>query len=63
MVTAGRISGLVIQALRYLGKSSVGLETINKLKRRLSQKDKKQLWRDISFAPAWISEVIRKITQ
>ncbi|HPN88742.1 MAG TPA: DUF6088 family protein [Candidatus Omnitrophota bacterium] len=63
MVTAGRISGLVIQALRYLGKDSVDHVTINKLKRCLSQKDKKQLFRDISLAPAWISEVIRKIAQ
>lgn len=61
MAVAGRISGLVIQALRYLGKDSVDSEMINKLKRRLSQKDKEQLLRDISCAPAWIGAIFRKM--
>ncbi|MGB3058070.1 MAG: DUF6088 family protein, partial [Candidatus Omnitrophota bacterium] len=40
MATAGRISGLVIQALRYLKKNNVDSAIIAKLKRRLSGEDK-----------------------
>ncbi len=63
MATSGRISGLVIQALRSLGKVNVDQEMINKLKKRLSQKDKDQLLRDISCAPAWIGEIFRKMVK
>lgn len=61
MAASGRISGLVIQALRYLGKANVDPEVINKLKKRLSQKDKDQLLKDIACAPGWIGRIFRKI--
>jgi len=63
MAASGRISGLVIQALRYLGKVNVDSQTINKLKKRLSRKDKDQLLRDISCAPAWIGEIFRRMVK
>jgi len=63
MAAAGRISGLAIQALRYLGKNSMDPEMVNKLKRRLTQKDKEQLLRDISCAPAWIGRIFRKMVE
>jgi len=63
MAAAGRISGLVIQALRNLGKGNVDDEVINKLKRRLSQKDKEQLLKDISCAPEWIGAIFRKMME
>ena len=37
------ISGSVIQALRYLGKDHVTEETVQRLDRRLSPDDRKQL--------------------
>lgn len=60
-MAAGRTSGLVIQALRYLGKTNVDSETINKLKKRLSREDKEQLLKDIACAPAWIGRIFRKM--
>lgn len=62
MMTAGRMSGLVIQALRYLGKENVNDETIDKLKNKLNEKDYDLLVNDIKLAPAWIASIIRKIT-
>lgn len=59
--TSGRISGLVIQALRHLGKEHVDIHTIKKLQRRLSKHDKQQLIRDIRYTSAWIGEIIRKL--
>lgn len=61
MATAGRISGLVIQALRYLKQSNVDATIIARLKRRLSDEDKSTLMNDIRYAPAWIGDIFRKI--
>src|SRR5579872_4493331 len=54
MAAAGRISGLVIQGLKYLGRSHVTMQRIAPLKRLLSEKDRKQLSHDVSLAPAWM---------
>jgi Family of unknown function (DUF6088) len=61
MATAGRISGTVIQALRWLGKRHVTSDTIAALRRRLSDADRQQLLQDIRYAPTWIADVIRGV--
>jgi len=61
MATAGRISGLVIQALRHLGRRYVDDEIIARLDRRLSDDDRQQLLKDVRFAPAWIADILRQI--
>ena len=63
MITAKRVSGLVIQALRHLGKHHVGDKIIAILKKRLSQDDKRQLMSDIRYAPAWIGTVFRQLQE
>jgi hypothetical protein len=63
MATAGRVSGMVIQALRYLGRSHVTEDTISRLDRRLSQSDRKKLMKDISYAPAWIGAIMRRLAE
>jgi hypothetical protein len=60
MATAGRISGTVIQALRWLGPRNIDDNVIATLKRKLSKRDKKQLMEDIRFAPTWAIEIIRQ---
>jgi hypothetical protein len=61
MATAGRISGLVIQALRYLKQVNIDSAVIVKLKRRLSDGDKNTLMNDIRYAPSWIGNIFRSI--
>jgi hypothetical protein len=63
MATAGRISGLVIQALRYIGQRHIDESTINILRKRLSGEEKKQLLQDIRYAPAWIANIFRRVAQ
>jgi hypothetical protein len=63
MATAGRTSGLVIQALRYIGIQHIDDSILTKLRGCLSAKEKKQLLRDIRYAPAWIAAVIRRIAK
>ncbi|MBW1852011.1 MAG: hypothetical protein JRJ15_11380 [Deltaproteobacteria bacterium] len=61
MAMSGRIGGLVIQALRHLGRHHVDDEVIARLDRRLNADDRKQLLKDIRFAPAWIADIMRKL--
>ena len=63
MATAGRISGLVIQALRYLGKAYVDDEIIRKLERRLDGAACDQLMKDIRYAPVWIADIFRLLAE
>jgi len=61
MATAGTVSGVVIQALRYLGKAHVTDDTVKRLGRRLSVDDRKQLLKDLAYAPAWIANIMRRL--
>lgn len=63
MATAGSISGVVIQALRWTKKEYVDEKIINTLKRRLSSKDKEQLINDIRYAPVWIGDIFRRLQE
>ena len=63
MATAGRISGTVIQALRWLGQRHIDDQTTDALKQRLNSKDKAQLMKDIHYAPIWIAQVIRALAE
>ena len=57
MATAGSISGLVIQALKYIGRKNIDEFFIHTLNKRLSDDDKKQLIKDYKYAPAWIADI------
>lgn len=61
MATAGRTSGLVIQALRHLGRKHVDDAVFAILQKRLNDDDKKQLLQDLRYPPAWIAAIIRKL--
>ncbi len=61
MATAGKISGLVIHALRYIGRAQVDDAVIAQLDRILNKKAKSQLMKDIHHAPAWIADIIRAL--
>ena len=63
MATAGRTSGLVIQALRHIGQRHVDDAVMNALKSRLTDDDKNQLQKDFQYAPAWIANIMRNITK
>ncbi len=61
MATAGKISGTVIQALRWLGKRHVDDTVVKKLQNTLDKNAKRQLMKDIRHAPAWIADIIRQL--
>jgi hypothetical protein len=61
MAAAGRASGLVIQALRHVGKANVSLDRVSHLRDLLTSKDRKQLIADLPLAPAWMYPFLRAI--
>ena len=61
MATAGRSSGLVIQTLRHLGRKNIDQKIIARLDRCLNDDARKQMMKDIRYAPAWIADIIRKL--
>jgi hypothetical protein len=54
---------LVVQALRYLGKESVGTREIDKLRDSLSPAEKRKLVKDARFGVDWIYEVAKRIAE
>ncbi len=61
VAAAGRTSGLVLTALRYLGKPHVTPERIAHLRKTLSAADRRQLLTDLPSAPAWLHPHLRAI--
>lgn len=54
MATAERLSGLIIQAFRFLGKDHITSERITMLRSKLPLKERRGLIRDLKLAPAWM---------
>ncbi len=62
MSTAGRKSGTVIQALRYLGQDQVNDQVGAIIARQLSSAERLALQKDHIHAPAWIADFLHPIT-
>ncbi|MDF0664514.1 MAG: DUF6088 family protein [Nitrospira sp.] len=61
MDVAGRVSALVLQALRYVGKAGVTPEKIARLRSVLHKRDRADLARALAHAPAWMKPVLHQI--
>ena len=63
MAAAGRLSGLLIQALRELGKEHVTQERRDHLKMTLPANKRHDLLKDLRLAPAWMHPIIRELAE
>lgn len=54
-------TALVIQALKALDREHISENTINKLKDRLTKKEKEKMLKEARIATSWIYEYIKKI--
>lgn len=63
MATAGRTSGTIIQALRHLGQDQVDDQALAILRRNLAHSDRSTILKDLMHAPAWIAEILRRLTE
>jgi hypothetical protein len=61
LAAIGEISGLVIQALRTLGKDNVSENDIKKIREFLLREEPLRLQHDIRLAPAWIREIMKAV--
>lgn len=61
MRPGNKVSILVIQALRFLGKERIEKNIIDHLRRQLSDSDRKKLLKDVRYMEDWIWEVVRRI--
>ena len=59
--TRTQIGGLIIQALRYLGKDHVGDREYTILRKRVPAEARKEMLTDIRRAPVWIANIMRKL--
>ncbi len=63
MAAAGRLSGLLIQALRALGEEHVTRERREHLKRTIPAGKRRELLKDIRLAPAWMHPIFRELAR
>lgn len=63
MAAAGRLSGLLIQAFRELGKDHITPERIAHLKKKLPLDKRRQITKDIKLAPAWMRQLFLEIAE
>lgn len=63
MAMAGRLSGLLVQAFRELGKENITAERLEHLKRILPIDKRQELLKDIRLAPEWMHSIFRKLAE
>lgn len=61
MAAAGRLSGLLMQAFRHLGKEHITQERMEHLKHTLPAKEREKLLKDLRLAPAWMHPLFREL--
>jgi len=60
LLAKGKISRLVIQALKEIGNGKVSEEEEKKIIDLLKKEDEKDLKHDIALAPVWIQKIMKK---
>lgn len=63
MAAAGRLSGLLMQAFRSLGRHHITRQRLAHLKRTLPTKERKQLIKDLPLAPTWMHPFFRELAE
>jgi hypothetical protein len=61
MATAGRTSGILIQALRHIGIDQIDEQVIAILSRHITAADHSSLRKDLVHAPAWIADLLPQL--
>ncbi len=61
MEAAGRLIGLLIQALRELGQEHVTQQRRDHLKRTIPADKRRELLKDLRLAPAWMHPIFREL--
>ena len=59
MIGAGTKAGLILHALRQIGKDNVTDEMVVRIKSQIEEKDIKQIKKQLQYAPAWVAKIMR----
>ena len=62
-MAAGRLSGLLMQGFRHLGREHITPKRMAHLKRTLPVKEREQLIKDLPLAPAWMHPFFRELAE
>ena len=60
MLAAGTITGIIMQAFKFIGENNISHEVVTKVKRKLSKDDLIQLNNDLHLLPSWMIKIIKK---
>jgi hypothetical protein len=63
MAAAGRLSGLVFQALKSIGPSQITRHQIDRLRRNLPLAERRKLLKDLDLAPSWMWPFLRELAE
>jgi hypothetical protein len=63
MAMAGRLSGLLVQAFRELGKENITSARLEHLKRTIPLDARQGLLKDIRFTPEWMHSIFKELAE
>lgn len=63
MAGAGTKAGLIVSAMRYMGRSHIDASTIDAIRRNIAPEERNAVARGIRHAPAWITDAMRPILE
>ena len=61
MIGAGTKAGLILHALKQIGKDNVTDEMIKQIRSKIEEQDFKHIKKQIQFAPVWIAKIMRAL--
>jgi RNA-binding protein YhbY len=61
MIGAGTKAGLILHALKQIGKDNVTDEMIKQISSKIEEQDIKHIKKQIQFAPVWIAKIMRTL--
>ncbi len=61
VINIGTKAGLILHALRQIGKANISDEMIEHIKSQLEEKDLKQIKKQSQYAPAWVAKILRHL--
>lgn len=61
MIGAGTKAGLILHALKQIGKDNVTDEMIMQIRSKMEEQDIKHIKKQIQFAPVWIAKIMREL--
>jgi hypothetical protein len=61
MMGAGTKAGLILHALKQIGKDNVTEEMIKQVRSKIDEQDIKHIKKQIPFAPLWIAKIMRAL--